>query len=64
MDTLFTVVATIILGLLLVLVLHFTDQPEVVVSWETKQCLRVINIDGTEGDCNHLPDKYELIWGK
>lgn len=40
------------------------DTPDVIFSWETKQCVKVINADGSAGDCNNLPDRYTHIWGK
>ncbi len=41
-----------------------TSTPDVIFSYSTKQCVRVINADGTDGDCNHLPTRYNHIWGK
>lgn len=38
------------------------SQPEVHESWTTKQCVRVINGDGSEGSCDNLPDKYKHVW--
>lgn len=44
--------------------LELTGTPDVIFSWETKQCVKVINADGTDGDCNHLPERYNHVWGK
>lgn len=41
-----------------------TSTPDVVFSYSTKQCVKVINADGSAGDCKHLPEKYNHIWGK
>lgn len=41
-----------------------TSRPEVVFSWETKKCIEVNYMDGTKGDCNNLPEKYDHVWGK
>lgn len=44
--------------------LEFTGTPDVIFSYSTKQCVKVINADGTDGDCNNLPERYTHIWGK
>lgn len=38
------------------------DKPTVQVSYDTKQCIKVINSDGTAGDCAHLPESYRSEW--
>lgn len=40
------------------------NTPDVIFSWETKKCVKVEMPDGTDGDCNNLPEKYNMIWGK
>lgn len=40
----------------------FLNMPEVHESWTTKECVRVINGDGSEGSCDNLPDKYKHVW--
>lgn len=40
------------------------DTPEVVFSWSTGKCLEVNYMDGTKGDCNNLPEKYDHVWGR
>lgn len=55
------------LGVPAVLVWAFmvaTDQPDVVFSYSSKQCVRVINPDGSDGSCDHLPSKFNFIWGE
>ena len=44
--------------------IQFTGTPDVIFSRETKKCVKVINADGSAGDCNNLPDRYTHIWGK
>lgn len=64
MNTLLTVLGLAVILIGAVFIIDALDRPEVIMSWSSRQCLRVINTDGTDGDCNHLPDKYELIWGE
>ena len=40
------------------------NTPEVEFSWETKQCVRVVYMDGTITDCSKLPEKYDRVWVK
>lgn len=40
------------------------DTPEVEFSWETKQCVRVVYMDGRITDCSVLPKKYDRVWVK
>lgn len=40
----------------------FLSMPEVHESWTTKECVRVINADGSEGSCDNLPAKYKHVW--
>ena len=42
----------------------FLGQPEVIFSYTSKQCVKVINADGTLGDCSKLPDNYIFTWGE
>lgn len=41
-----------------------TDTPDVIFSYSTKQCVKVINADGSEGSCDNLPKKFNHVWGK
>jgi hypothetical protein len=36
--------------------------PTVYRSWTSKECVKVVNADGTPGSCRHLPDKYRNTW--
>ena len=42
----------------------FLGQAEVIFSYSTKECVKVINADGTLGDCSKLPDNYIFTWGE
>ena len=42
----------------------FLGQSEVIFSYSTKECVKVINADGTLGDCSKLPENYVFIWGE
>lgn len=41
-----------------------TDTPDVIFSYSTGECVKVINADGTKGNCDNLPTTYNHIWGK
>ena len=59
-----TVAFFAIIALMVYAFMQFTGTPDVIFSWETKQCVKVINADGSAGDCAHLPEKYTHIWGQ
>lgn len=40
------------------------NTPEVEFSWESKQCVRVVYMDGRTTDCKVLPRKYDKVWVK
>lgn len=42
----------------------FLGQSEVIFSYSTKECVKVINADGTLGDCSKLPENYNFTWGE
>ena len=42
----------------------FLGQAEVIFSYTTKKCVKVINADGTLGDCSKLPENYIFTWGE
>lgn len=42
----------------------FLGQSEVIFSYSTKECVKVINADGTLGNCSKLPDNYIFTWGE
>lgn len=60
--TLFALLATP--AVLIWAFIQATDMPDVIFSYSTKQCVKVINADGSEGSCDKLPNKYNHIWGK
>ena len=43
---------------------NFLGQAEVIFSYTTKKCVKVINADGTLGNCAKLPDNYIFTWGE
>ena len=42
----------------------FLGQAEVIFSYTTKKCVKVINADGTLGNCSKLPKNYIFTWGE
>ena len=42
----------------------FLGQSEVIFSYSTKECVKVINADGSFGDCSKLPENYSFTWGE
>ena len=42
----------------------FLGQAEVIFSYTTKKCVKVINADGTLGNCAKLPENYIFTWGE
>lgn len=40
----------------------YLDRPEVHVSRLTRECVRVVNADGSHGSCGALPDSYARVW--
>ena len=57
----FSVVAVILFTVALD---SFLGQPEVIFSYTSKKCVKVINADGTLGDCSKLPKNYIFTWGE
>ena len=43
---------------------YVLDTPDVIFSYSTGECRRVDMPDGTHGDCSHLPERYNHVWGK
>jgi hypothetical protein len=63
----FVLAAVAVLGVPGVLIWAFiiyTDMPDVVYSYSTKQCVKVIYADGSEGSCDNLPKRFHHVWGK
>lgn len=42
----------------------FLGQSEVIFSYTTKKCVKVINADGSLGSCSKLPENYIFTWGE
>ena len=42
--------------------LDYLDLPEVHISYLTRECVRVVNADGSPGSCGALPDRYHHVW--
>lgn len=40
----------------------YTGLPTVYKSYQTQECVRVEQMDGTPGDCSNLPDRYHHVW--
>lgn len=43
-------------------VVRFIDLPVVEHSYTTKECVRVVLPNGSEGKCQELPSKYRMAW--
>ena len=54
----------LIWGIVIYLILRALDTPEVEFSWSTKQCVKVVYMDGKTTNCDVLPDRYDIVWGK
>lgn len=54
----------LIWGIVIYLILRALDTPEVEYSWSTKQCVRVVYMDGRTTDCKVLPDRFDKVWVK
>ena len=57
----FSVVA---LALFTIALDSFLGQSEVIFSYTTKECVKVINAEGTLGNCSKLPENYIFTWGE
>ena len=42
----------------------FLGQSEVIFSYTSKKCVKVINADGSLGNCSKLPENYIFTWGE
>ena len=42
----------------------FLGQAEVIFSYTSKKCVKVINADGSLGNCSKLPENYIFVWGE
>ena len=57
----FSVVALVLFAIALN---SFLGQSEVIFSYTTKKCVKVIYADGSLGDCSKLPKNYVFTWGE
>lgn len=65
LNTVFmTVLVLALLVISTVALCRALDTPEVEFSWETKQCVRVVYMNGRITDCSVLPDRYDHVWVK
>lgn len=56
-------ILALVLGLgALSVVRSIRDRPDVYTSYLTKECVKVVNADGTPGDCAKLPERYRNHW--
>ena len=53
-----------LMGSCLCIINNAMNTPDVIYSYSTKQCKEVIYADGTKGDCDNLPEKYNFYWGE
>jgi hypothetical protein len=51
-------------GIVIYLILRTLDTPEVEYSWSTKQCVRVVYMDGKTTNCDVLPNRFDKVWVK
>lgn len=54
----------LIWGIVIYLILRALNTPEVEFSWSTKECKRVVYMDGKITNCDVLPNRYDIVWGK
>lgn len=59
-----SIVMIIVVSVFAYAFVKFTDTPDVIFSYSTGECMKVINADGTEGSCDNLPTTYNHVWGK
>ena len=51
-------------GIVIYLILRALDTPEVEYSWSTKQCVRIVYMNGKTTNCDVLPDRFDKVWVK
>ena len=61
---LYTIISIIAVTILSWILFNSLNRPEVEVSWSTKQCVRVVYMDGTTDTCDNKPEKYDIVWVK
>ena len=60
----YTVISILAVAILSWIMFNSLNTPEVEVSWSTKQCIRVVHMDGTTDTCDNKPEKYDIVWVK
>lgn len=60
----YTVISILAVAILSWIMFNSLNTPEVEVSWSTKQCVRVVYMDGTTDTCDNKPEKYDIVWVK
>lgn len=60
----YTVISILAVATLSWIMFNSLNTPEVEVSWSTKQCIRVVYMDGTTDTCDNKPEKYDIVWVK
>lgn len=58
----YTVISILAVAILSWIMFNSLNTPEVEVSWSTKQCIRVVYMDGTTDTCDNKPEKYDIVW--
>ena len=61
---LYTIISILAVAILSWIMFNSLNTPEVEVSWSTKQCIRVVYMDGTTDTCDNKPEKYDIVWVK
>ena len=57
-------ISILIVAILSWIMFNSLNTPEVEISWSTKQCIRVVYMDGTTDTCDNKPEKYDIVWVK
>ena len=60
----YSFISILIVAILSWIMFNSLNTPEVEVSWTTKQCIRVVYMDGTTDTCDNKPEKYDIVWVK
>lgn len=60
----YSFISILIVAILSWIMFNSLNTPEVEVSWSTKQCIRVVYMDGTTDTCDNKPEKYDIVWVK
>ena len=60
----YSFISILIVVILSWIMFNSLNTPEVEISWSTKQCIRVVYMDGTTDTCDNKPEKYDIVWVK